>query len=197
MTQLPVEMIDILERDIQEFDNAADTSALHGDEIDIAVRNSRNAWISTDHWIAGWIWYYIQKSNRENFRYDLTDIDNGIIQYTHYGPGQFYNWHSDSDIDIFYKPDKLIASGENFGEQEKILSGEYVRKLSFTVQLSDPEDYTGGEVQFLDNGGKTFFAPKQRGTIITFDSRVKHRVRRVRSGMRKSLVGWVVGPRWK
>ena len=77
------------------------------------------------------------------------------------------------------------------------IRGEYIRKLSFSLQLSDPKDYTGGEVQFLDNNGKTFFAPKQRGTMIVFDSRTKHRVRKVKSGMRKSLVGWVVGPRWK
>ncbi len=82
-------------------------------------------------------------------------------------------------------------------EDQTIIQGEYVRKLSFALQLSDSNEYTGGEVQFLDNGGKTYFAPKQRGTLMVFDSRTKHRVRRVRSGLRKSLVGWVVGPRWR
>jgi PKHD-type hydroxylase len=77
------------------------------------------------------------------------------------------------------------------------VQGEYVRKLSFSLQLSDPEDYTGGEVQFIDNSRKSFFAPKQKGTIILFDSRTPHRVRKIKSGLRKSLVGWVVGPRWK
>jgi PKHD-type hydroxylase len=77
------------------------------------------------------------------------------------------------------------------------VQGEYVRKLSFSLQLSDPEDYTGGEVQFMDNSRKTYFAPKQRGTLIMFDSRTPHRVRKVKSGMRKSLVGWVVGKRWR
>ena len=45
--------------------------------------------------------------------------------------------------------------------------------------------------------GERYFAPKQKGTLIVFDSRTKHRVRTVKSGLRKSLVGWVVGPRWK
>ena len=72
-----------------------------------------------------------------------------------------------------------------------------MRKLSFSLQLSDPDQYTGGELEFLDNSGKTMFAPKQRGTMVVFDSRLKHRVRRVKSGLRKSIVGWVVGPRWK
>ena len=72
-----------------------------------------------------------------------------------------------------------------------------VRKLSFSLQLSDPEDYRGGELEFIDNSNKPFLAPKQRGTMVVFDSRVKHRVRKVKSGLRKSIVGWVIGPRWK
>ena len=44
---------------------------------------------------------------------------------------------------------------------------------------------------------KRYFAPKQKGTLIVFDSRTKHRVRTVKTGLRKSIVGWVVGPRWK
>ena len=143
------------------------------------------------------MWYYIEKINRENFCYDLTDIDGSSIQYTQYGPGQFYDWHQDADIDSFYKPQLVHGSGQNMSQDQVILKGEYVRKLSFSLQLSDPNDYTGGEVQFLDNSGKTYFAPKQRGTLIIFDSRTKHRVRKVKSGLRKSLVGWVVGPRWK
>ena len=65
------------------------------------------------------------------------------------------------------------------------------------MQLSDPTDYRGGEVEFLDTGTKRFLAPKQRGTMIVFDSRTRHRVRKIKSGIRKSIVGWVVGPRWK
>ena len=63
--------------------------------------------------------------------------------------------------------------------------------------MSDPTDYRGGEVEFLDSGAKRFLAPKQRGTMIVFDSRTRHRVRKIKSGIRKSIVGWVVGPRWK
>ena len=135
--------------------------------------------------------------NRENFLYDIVDIDGGSIQYTQYTEGQFYNWHKDADLDCFYQPQLAPSSHASMTPDMVAVQGEYVRKLSFVVQLSDPEEYTGGELQFLDNNGKTFFAPKQRGTVIVFDSRTRHRVRKVRSGLRKSLVGWVVGPRWK
>ena len=72
-----------------------------------------------------------------------------------------------------------------------------VRKLSFVLQLSDPDDYEGGNLQLLDEGGKSYIAPRQRGTMILFDSRTQHRVLKVTKGCRKSLVGWTVGPRWK
>ena len=197
MTDMPMEMVEVMEKDLQKFDAAAQDSQIQGANVDKVIRNSRNAWVPTTNWIGGWLWYYIDKINRENFCYDLYDIDGGSIQYTQYGAGQFYNWHQDADIDSFYKPTQVIGSGTNIREDQSIIQGEVVRKLSFALQLSDPNDYTGGEVQFLDNSGKTYFAPKQRGTLMVFDSRTKHRVRRVRSGLRKSLVGWVVGPRWK
>jgi PKHD-type hydroxylase len=49
----------------------------------------------------------------------------------------------------------------------------------------------------LDETGKSYFAPRQKGTIILFDSRTQHRVQKVTKGVRKSLVGWVVGPRFR
>ena len=143
------------------------------------VRKSKNFWIPTNYWISGWVWYYIQKMNRQNFKYDILDIEDGQIQYTHYDTGDYYNWHVDSELSA-YKQDT-----------------ENVRKLSFTVQLSSPNEYTGGELEFLDLGDKSFFAPKDLGSVIIFDSRVRHRVCKVKSGVRKSLVGWVVGPRWR
>lgn len=197
ITDLPKDIINILEKDIQKFDSSAQESKILGNEIDTSIRNSKNAWIPTSHWSAGFLWHYVQCANRENFLYDLTAIDGENIQYTQYGEGQFYDWHIDAGIDISYKPEQIIGSGNNNAKDFLHVQGEYVRKLSFTLQLSDPEDYTGGEVQFMDNSRKSFFAPKQKGTIILFDSRTPHRVRKVKSGLRKSLVGWVVGPRWK
>jgi PKHD-type hydroxylase len=74
---------------------------------------------------------------------------------------------------------------------------ELVRKLSFSLQLSGPDDYEGGNVQFIDEGGNSYFAPRKRGTIVLFDSRTQHRVLKVTKGVRKSIVGWTVGPRWR
>jgi predicted 2-oxoglutarate/Fe(II)-dependent dioxygenase YbiX len=199
-TDLPKNIIETIEEDLKVFDEQAQDSSIGNGgsgEVDKVIRNSKNVWIPTSHWIGGFLWHYVQRANRENFVYDLTCIDGENIQYTQYGEGQYYNWHIDAGIDITYKPQIIPCSGQNNAQDQINLSGEYVRKLSFSLQLSDPEDYTGGEVQFMNMSGKSYFAPKQRGTIVFFDSRTPHRVRKVKSGMRKSLVGWVVGPRWK
>ena len=52
-------------------------------------------------------------------------------------------------------------------------------------------------MQLMDGAGKSYIAPRQRGCIILFDSRTPHRVLKVTKGTRRSIVGWVVGPRWK
>ena len=69
--------------------------------------------------------------------------------------------------------------------------------MSFTLQLSSGNDYTGGDIQFNTVDGKSFLAPRNRGCMIVFDSRTHHQVLPIESGLRKSLVGWIVGPRWK
>ena len=203
-SDLPKDVVEILDRDLYtRFDNEMDESRLHGDTIDKNKRNSKNAWIPTNHWISGFLWHYIQKANRDNFLYDLSHIDAEKLQYTRYEKGEYYNWHKDTGIALNYEPKiNEILAGDSVDNKEVHLDylnqkTEYVRKLSFTLQLSEPTDYRGGEVEFLDSGGKRFLAPKQRGTMIVFDSRTRHRVRKIKSGIRKSIVGWVVGPRWK
>jgi hypothetical protein len=201
LTDIPPDLTNIIHTDLEKFDSEAHDSELMGSEVDKVIRNSKTFWIPTSHWLGGFLWYYIEKANRENFRYDIEEIDGGNVQYTQYGEGQFYNWHIDAGIENCYKPQTILHGGfhnQPFTLPDGVIVGnEKVRKLSFSLQLADPSEYTGGEVQFLSNSGQTFFAPKQRGTLIIFDSRTAHRVRKVRSGLRKSLVGWVVGPRWR
>ena len=203
-TDLPEDVVEILDRDLYtNFDSKMQDSKLYGSEINKEKRNSKNTWIPSTHWIAGFLWHYVQRANRENFLYDLTCIDGENMQYTRYGEGEYYNWHNDSSIAVHYKPNATdIPAGESVNNQDTHVdylnkNSELVRKLSFTLQLSDPNDYEGGNVQLLNDEGKKYIAPRQRGTIILFDSRTSHRVLKVTKGTRRSIVGWVVGPRWK
>ena len=197
-TDLPEKVVDLIEEDIAEkFDVEMRDSRLHGDALNKEKRNSQNAWIPTSHWCAGFLWHYIQRANRENFLYDLRCIDGESMQYTRYGKGMFYGWHNDAGLSTQYKP---VANGnraEGLGQDFVNENIEMVRKLSFSLQLSHPDDYEGGNVQLLDEAGKSYITPRQRGTIVLFDSRTQHRVLKVTKGVRKSIVGWTVGPRWK
>jgi PKHD-type hydroxylase len=197
-SDLPEEVVEIIEKDLSvKFDQQMGDSRLMGDALNKDKRNSQNAWIPTQHWLGGFLWHYIQRANRENFLYDLRCIDGESMQYTRYGPGQFYGWHNDAGIAGAYKPQSVGNRQEGLANDFVNENIELVRKLSFVLQLSDPDDYEGGNLQLLDESGASYFAPRKRGTVILFDSRTQHRVLPVKSGLRKSIVGWTVGPRWK
>jgi predicted 2-oxoglutarate/Fe(II)-dependent dioxygenase YbiX len=197
-TDLPKTIIDTIEDDlIDKFDSQMQESKLFGDQIKKEKRNSKNAWIPTTHWVSGFLWHYVQRANRENFLYDLRNIDGESLQYTKYSEGEYYGWHTDAGIANMYKPQAQGNRGCEMASDFINQNCELVRKLSFSLQLSDPDEYEGGNVQFMDDEGKAYFAPRTRGTIILFDSRTQHRVLKVTKGIRKSIVGWVVGPRWK
>lgn len=197
-TDIPEEVVDLIEKDLTEtFDPQMGDSRLMGDSLNKEKRNSKNAWVPTNHWLGGFMWHYISRANRENFLYDLRCIDGESMQYTQYDVGQFYSWHNDAGIAGAYKPTSVGNRMEGLAQDFVNENTELVRKLSFVLQLSDPDDYEGGNLQMLDEAGNNYFAPRSRGTIILFDSRTMHRVLPVKSGLRKSIVGWTVGPRWK
>jgi PKHD-type hydroxylase len=197
-SDIPEDLVDVIEKDLSvKFDAEIGDSKLMGDALNKDKRNSKNAWVPTTHWLGGFMWHYVQRANRENFLYDLRNIDGESMQYTQYGPGEFYSWHNDAGITGSYKPQAVGNRVDGLANDFVNENIELVRKLSFVLQLSDPDDYEGGNLQLLDEGGKSYIAPRKRGTVILFDSRTQHRVLPVKSGLRKSIVGWVVGKRWK
>ena len=183
-TRIPEPLMKILIDDLDKVDeNIFIKSEVNpqNSKIKDNVRKSQHCWIPSTHWIGGFLWYYIRMANKDNFLYDISDIENDLIQYTQYNKGDFYKWHTDMDICDINEPDQLV------------------RKLSFTLQLTNEDEYTGGNLEFadFDDSSYTFSVPKSRGTVIVFDSRTPHRVTPIESGIRKSLVGWVVGKRWR
>ena len=73
------------------------------------------------------------------------------MQYTRYQEGQFYGWHNDAGLATQYKPVSQVGNrNEGLGQDFVNENIEMVRKLSFAMQLSDPDDYEGGNVQLLD-----------------------------------------------
>ena len=170
-------------------------------ELNTSIRNAQNAWIPSSHWIAGFCWHYVMRANRENFLYDISHIDQESLQYTVYDSGEYYGWHSDADLSTMHTPlsewNKAQKSVEEVNIDKIRTQNEFCRKLSFSLLIADPSDYRGGNLEIYGFQDKKYIVPKQRGTIILFDSRARHRVTKVTEGVRKSIVGWTVGPRWK
>lgn len=102
------------------------------------------------------------------------------LQYTEYVPGDEYGWHTDQ-ADMPY-PDMRV------------------RKVSFSVLLNN--EFEGGHFDLEVHGPNVeeralTFRKVRPGTAIFFQSHLWHRVRPVTSGMRKSLVGWVLGTKYR
>lgn len=148
-------------------------------------------WAQTGDWIAPFIWNYVDRINNENFEYDITTLAFNEVHHLTYKPGYQYGWHSDDYVCNATRPGPIDWGVLDFEHKE------YVRKLSFTLQLSHPSEYTGGDLQILDVPNETFFCPKDRGSLMVFDSRCVHRVMPVKTGVRKCLVGWALGPKWR
>lgn len=124
-------------------------------------------------WLFAKLAELINDANKNFYHYDLSMIE--TLQFTKYeAPGQHYKKHVD-----------ILA---------KSMGGQ--RKISFTVQLSGPEDYDGGD--FIPHVTEnTMSVSKEKGAIHLFPSYMMHEVTPVTRGVRYSLVGWVLGPPFK
>ena len=91
---------------------------------------------------------------------------------------------------------KEYMQGDNYGWHSDEITNDDGMRLDVSTTLFLNEEYEGGELQFL-SGTEMYTAPKTQGTLITFKSNTQHRVRPIKSGLRKSIVGWITGPAWK
>tara|TARA_R110000868_G_scaffold42990_1_gene145157 strand:- start:140 stop:598 length:459 start_codon:yes stop_codon:yes gene_type:complete len=62
--------------------------------------------------------------------------------------------------------------------------------LSFTLFLSDPEDYDGGEL-LLETSSGEYRAKPPAGDLVLYPSGALHRVTPVTRGTRLACVGWI------
>lgn len=62
--------------------------------------------------------------------------------------------------------------------------------LSFTLFLSSPDEYEGGELQ-IEHAGQSIRAKPDAGDLILYPSTSLHQVRPVTSGTRLVCVGWI------
>ena len=196
---IPANLMDIIEADLStNFDSQMQTSRLMGNAEVLDKRNSKNAWVPTTWWLGGLMWHYYKKANDEFFHYNIDQIDGESMQYTQYGLNERYDWHQDEGVSSLYKPQAGGRRNDQAVVQDFINgSAERRRKLSAIVQLANDDDYEGGATQIRDVDNTLYTIPRERGTIVFFDSRLQHRAKSVTKGLRKSLISWAVGPRWR
>ena len=147
-------------------------------EINQNIRDSLISWIVPDGWLSDRLEYIASQLNGKYFGLDLWGFGESF-QYTTYKYNkktktkQHYDWHMDQ--------------GPNYN---------CPRKLSLVLQLSDPTEYEGGDLQLM-TGTTPEICKKQKGLIYAFPSYVMHRVTPITSGTRRTLVVWISGPRLK
>jgi len=142
------------------------------------IRSSSIKWIPQND---NWSWLYdklmeqVVEANKAVWNFDLISA-NELIQYTEYYDvaGGHYTWHQDI--------------GPGIGS---------LRKVSITVQLSDTDDYEGGNLEIWSGGENVKVAPRGRGNVVIFPSYMMHRVTPVTKGTRKSFVLWVGGEHYR
>lgn len=107
--------------------------------------------------------------NSEVYDFNLLGIiDQDYPQIFRYETGDHYNWHMD-----------LNPSAPS-------------RKISYIINLTSSDDYTGGELEFLnlDPGSNDL---NSQGSIIVFPSYMTYRIKPVLSGRKDVIIGHVHG----
>jgi PKHD-type hydroxylase len=143
-----------------------------------AIRSSSIKWIPKDQ---NWQWLYNKlmnmalEANNSLWHFDLISVDEKI-QYTEYYDNAegHYTWHQD------------IGGGS-----------ASKRKVSITVQLSDPEEYEGGDLEMWQGGEAVVKSERGAGVVFIFPSYMMHRVTKVTKGTRRSFVLWVGGQHYR
>lgn len=153
-------------------------ASVTGNQIVTDIRTSKTGWISYNDQVPflydrlAWV---ARQLNAKFYGFDLSGFVEDM-QYTVYEAGDagHYDWHLDM------VPENLTAP----------------RKLSLVLQLSDPSEYEGGELQTRISS-KHSTVLKQKGLIAGFPSWMLHRVTPVTKGIRKTIVVWIAGPQFK
>lgn len=182
---IPTETVDLIVEECEKYPASESFIGSNSDNsrTDDSYRRSEISWINgrspTSTFIAHELIYRAHEANRRAWGFNITNTVSDI-QYTKYHAKDngFYSWH----IDTFFLSNETA----------------YDRKLSVVIQLSDSNEYEGGNFKF----DSTLPAPdpqllRQKGTVIVFPSFLSHMVEPVTSGERKSLVSWIEGPKFR
>jgi len=156
----------------------AQTQAEDNGLTETEYRKSNVKWLPMTEqykWIYDKIGDMAYEANQNLYHFDLHSMPEQI-QYTEYYDHEkgHYDWHMDT----------------GYGNLSQ-------RKISVTVQLSDGDEYEGGDLQLWPGGIYPLVAPRGKGNVVIFPSFMMHRVTPVTRGTRKSFVLWLGGGHYR
>jgi len=126
-------------------------------------------------------------SDREFMIKFMTDMSDAIKQAN----SQFWNFDISERMEVQIM--KYISGDHYDGWHMDIgnIGTTSSRKVTFTIQLSDPASYSGGDliISSMENNSGI----RLQGSATMFPSFVSHCVKKVESGTRYCLVGWIHG----
>lgn len=147
--------------------------------IDKSIRNVSHCWLPFDRfdWLYRLLEQEIKNTNWFNYKFNLTHME--MLDYLEYHAGG----------------DEVDADGH--GKYSKHVDGSINsnRKLSFSILLSDPSEFEGGDLLIYESSS-SLIVPKNRGQITFFPSNCIHEVTPVTRGVRRSIVSWINGPQF-
>lgn len=143
---------------------------------DATIRRSQVVYLGIGdkyRWLYERVWAAAQECNRRFFCVDVGGVESEL-QLARYDASDqgFYGWHTD------------------------FAGNRPLRKLSISIQLSNGEDYDGGDLELLYEK-QPHALDRSRGAFLVFPSFMLHRVTPVTRGTRWSLVAWIGGRRWR
>jgi PKHD-type hydroxylase len=164
---------DFYEAEIQRMDGTV--------AVELQSRHTQHVFIEPAHWTGSFVAHFADQANLL-WGLDLAGL--GTLSILRYTEGSHFSWHVD------------VLAYEKSAYEQFAGRGTLERKLSVTINLSDPADYDGGDLEFLNGVGQLYTQPelRERGSVVVFPSTVGHRVTPVTRGVRHALVGWMVGP---
>jgi hypothetical protein len=141
-------------------------------DLDVANDYGRTVGLIRSDGAGEWVWErlgeIVRSANAAWWNFTLADLRN--VGVSTHEPGTDLAWHTDATpIDQSYR-------------------------LSLAVMLTEASEYAGGRWQAMHDERPTAPPTVERGSVYVYPSTLLHRVTKIESGRRQSLIGFAHGP---
>jgi PKHD-type hydroxylase len=154
----------------------------YGNNLNEEVRKSKVRFIHKENkkfsFLFDEMWKLAIKANDEWFGIHISKLD--FVQLAEYDSS--YGGEYKTHHDVFWMNNDPY----------------YHRKITAIIQLTDPNEYEGGDVEIVDCGEKpNSFDIRNQGTVLFIPSLLTHKANKVTKGTRYSIAAWFDGPKWR